>query len=99
MIESFKDAATKELYETGKSRKLPAQIRRVAQRKLSQLRVSVELNDLAVPPGNRLEALHGDREGQHSIRINDQIPRVFRMERGQGIQRRNRGLPLGVRNG
>jgi proteic killer suppression protein len=77
MIESFKDAATKELYETGKSRRLPAQIRRVAQRKLSQLRVSVELNDLAVPPGNRLEALHGDREGQHSIRINDQYRVCF----------------------
>ena len=77
MIESFKDAATKELFETGKSRRIPARIRRVAVRKLNQLRVSVELNDLAVPPGNRLEALHGDREGQHSIRINDQYRVCF----------------------
>ncbi len=77
MIESFKDAATKELFETGQSRKIPAQIRRVAVRKLNQLRISVELNDLAVPPGNRLEALHGDREGQYSIRINDQYRVCF----------------------
>ncbi len=77
VIESFKDEAAKELYETGKSRRIPAQLHRVALRKLKQLHVSVELNDLAVPPGNRLEALHGDREGQHSIRVNDQYRVCF----------------------
>jgi proteic killer suppression protein len=77
MIASFKDAATKELHDTGKSRKIPANLHRVALRKLRQLRVSIDLNDLAVPPGNRLEALHGDREGQHSIRINDQYRVCF----------------------
>jgi len=45
---------------------------RTAQRKLRQVDIATELRDLASPPGNRLEALHGDREGQHSIRINDQ---------------------------
>lgn len=83
VIESFKDAATKELYETGKSRKLPARLHRVALRKLSQLRVSVDLNDLAVPPGNRLEALHGVREGQHSIRVNDQYRVCFVWREGK----------------
>jgi proteic killer suppression protein len=83
VIESFKDAATKELYETGRSRNLPAQLHRVALRKLIQLRVSVELNDLAVPPGNRLEALHGVREGQHSIRINDQYRVCFVWREGR----------------
>jgi len=82
VIGSFQDAATQELFETGKSRKLPPQIHRVALRKLNQLRVSIDLNDLAVPPGNRLEALHGDREGQHSIRINDQYRVCFRWADG-----------------
>ena len=82
MIGSFHDAAAQELFETGKSRKLPPQIHRVALRKLNQLRVSIDLNDLAVPPGNRLEALHGDREGQHSIRINDQYRVCFRWADG-----------------
>jgi proteic killer suppression protein len=83
MIESFKDAVAKALFETGKSRKLPAKIHRVALRKLKQIHASVELNDLAVPPGNHLEALHGDREGQHSIRINNQYRVCFQWRNGK----------------
>jgi proteic killer suppression protein len=71
MVKSFRERDTKDLWETGKSRRLPATIRRTALKKLSILNWATDLNDLAVPAGNRLEALHGDRKGQHSVRIND----------------------------
>jgi proteic killer suppression protein len=77
MIASFKDADTKLLYETGKSHRVPAAIRRVAMRKLVALNNVDRLEQLRIPPANRLEALHGDREGQHSIRINDQFRLCF----------------------
>ncbi len=74
MIKSFADRSTEEFWQTGKSKqKPPANLRRSALRKLVILDDAAELRDLTVPPGNRLEALHGDREGQHSIRINDQF--------------------------
>jgi proteic killer suppression protein len=76
MIQSFKDDWTKELYESGSGRHW-ATIRAVAQRKLDQIDTSGSLNDLRTPPGNRLEALKGDRSGQHSIRINDQYRICF----------------------
>jgi proteic killer suppression protein len=76
MIQSFKDAWTKELYESG-SRKHWASIRAVAQRKLDQIDTASSLDDLRTPPGNRLEAMKGDRSGQHSIRINDQFRICF----------------------
>ena len=60
------------IFSGEKSRKLPADIQATALRKLIQINVSNTLNDLRVPPGNRLELLRGDRAGQHSIRINDQ---------------------------
>ena len=72
MISSFKCKSTKELWETGKSKKVPAPLRRSALRKLVLIDDAEECKDLMVPPGNRLEELKGDREGQHSIRINDQ---------------------------
>jgi len=72
MIEGFKCKATKELWETGKSKKTPASLRKVALRKLVLIDDAEEYKDLMVPPGNHLEELKGDREGQHSIRINDQ---------------------------
>ena len=77
MIESFKDADTKMLWETGKSRRIPASIRNAAMRKLVVLHWATCLSDLAVPRGNRLEALTRDRQGQHSIRINDQYRLCF----------------------
>lgn len=64
---------------TGKARKgFPADIFRVAVRKVAMLQAAVQLDDLRVPPGNRLEALTGDRAGQHSIRINDQWRLCFK---------------------
>lgn len=72
MIVSFKDR-TVELVAAGKAPKgFPTDLVRSAQRKLFMLQYALELRDLASPPGNKLEALRGDREGQHSIRINDQ---------------------------
>ncbi len=83
MIASFKDAGAQELYEAGRSRRVPSDIQRVALRKLKYLNNAEDLNDLRVPPGNRLEALSGDREGQHSIRINDQYRICFVWKDGQ----------------
>ena len=77
MIMSFRDADAAVLSDTGKSRRIPAPIRRVAQRKLQMLHIAGALEDLLVPPGNRLEALKGNRKGQHSIRINDQYRVCF----------------------
>ena len=71
MIRTFRCPETKKLYERQPSRKFE-RITRVALRKLYMLDAAGELRDLASPPGNRLEALHGHRKGQHSIRINDQ---------------------------
>jgi proteic killer suppression protein len=76
MIQSFKDAGTKELFETGFSRRW-ASIATVALRKLDQIEVAINLSNLRVPPGNRLEALKSGRTGQHSIRINDQYRICF----------------------
>ena len=76
MIRSFRCAATRALFETGKARRFGA-VGHVAMRKLAQLDSAVELRDLGSPPGNRLEALRGDRQGQHSIRINDQFRICF----------------------
>lgn len=71
MIRSFNCADTEVLFVTGKSKRF-ANIKSVAERKLTQLHAAATLDSLRAPPGNRLEALTGDRQGQHSIRINDQ---------------------------
>ncbi|MFA6104466.1 MAG: type II toxin-antitoxin system RelE/ParE family toxin [Victivallaceae bacterium] len=76
MIHDFKCKLTKELWEHGKSRKFNP-FARAAMRKLSMLNAAIDLNDLRIPPGNRLESLTGDRSGQHSIRINDQYRICF----------------------
>jgi len=72
MIVSFRDTETARVWRGERSRRLPSNIQNVALRKLRLLNRSRDLNDLRVPPGNRLEPLKGDRSGQHSIRINDQ---------------------------
>ena len=77
MIASFKDADTEAL-AAGRRVKLFQKIERVARRKLRQLQISGRIDDLRIPPGNRLEALKGDRAGQYSIRINDQFRICFR---------------------
>lgn len=71
MILAFKCVDTQALFTTGKSRRF-ATIKIVAERKLAQLHAAVSLESLKAPPGNRLEALIGNRQGQHSIRVNDQ---------------------------
>jgi proteic killer suppression protein len=78
MIASFRCAHTENLYRGRPARRFPASICRAATRKLTQLATVTRLSDLAVPPGNRLEALEGGRAGQHSIRINDQWRICFR---------------------
>jgi len=81
MIVSFKDRATKAVFHgehlSAARRRLPLVLWKVAQRKLDLLGRAPRLEQLSVPPGNRLEQLRGDREGQHSIRINDQYRICF----------------------
>ena len=77
MILSFGDADTEAL-ASGRRVKRFVSIESVARRKLRQLQIAGRLNDLRVPPGNRLEALKGKRAGQHSIRVNDQFRVCFR---------------------
>ena len=72
MIQGFADLETEKIWSGRRSRKLPTDIQAVARRKLRILNNARVLQDLRVPPGNRLEALRGNRAGQHSIRINDQ---------------------------
>lgn len=72
MIQSFRDAATKKCWETGRSARLPPAVRKRALNKLFMLHNAEQLQDMASPPSNRLEALRGGRQGQHSIRVNDQ---------------------------
>jgi proteic killer suppression protein len=78
MIRSFRDRETERFWDGIASRRLPPDIRRVAQRKLELIDAASRLDDLRLPPGNRLEALSGDRKGQHSIRINQQWRICFR---------------------
>jgi len=72
MITGFKDRETEKIWEGSTSRRLPQDIQAVARRKLRMLNNAHGLDDLRIPPANRLEALKGKRKGQHSIRINDQ---------------------------
>ena len=72
VIQSFGDRETQKLFRRERSRAVPPALLRIALRKLAQLDAAVALQDLRVPPGNRLEALSADRKGQFSIRINEQ---------------------------
>lgn len=85
MIKTFKDKGTEHVFDgmsSKESRKIPVVLHKLAKRKLDYLNVARKLDDLKVPPGNRLEALRGDLEGLHSIRINDQWRIVFKWEDG-----------------
>ena len=77
MIKSFRCRETEKLFRRERSGKFPPDIQRQAQRKLYLLDAAVSLEDLRIPPGNRLEALRGDRAGFHSIRVNDQFRVCF----------------------
>lgn len=82
MIKTFADRHTQELYATGKSKRFPADIAKRAARKLEYVDLATQLDDLKVPPGNRLHTLEGKRKGQHSISINDQWRICFRFADG-----------------
>jgi toxin HigB-1 len=83
MIRSFRDREAERVWRGERSRRLPVDIQDAALRKLRLIHVSHQLEDLRVPPGNRLEALSGDRAGQHSIRINQQWRICFRWRDGE----------------
>jgi toxin HigB-1 len=72
VIGSFRDRRTEDIWLQRRVRSISAEIQRLAFRKLKQIDAAVDVRDLRVPPGNRLEALHGDRDGQFLIRINAQ---------------------------
>jgi proteic killer suppression protein len=80
MIQSFGDKPTESIWLGRRPPELPPSIHKVALRKLTQLEAVSNLDELRVPPGNRLEALKRDRAGQHSIRVNDQYRVCFRWD-------------------
>ena len=82
MIRSFHDRETAKVWDGERSRRLPGDIQGVALRKLAALDAAERLDDLRMPPGNRLEALKDDRIGQHSVRINQQWRICFRWTDG-----------------
>lgn len=78
MIKTFADRHAKQLYETGKSRRFPPEVHRRAIRRLEDVDLATRLEDLRVPPSNRLHKLERDRMGQHSISVSDQWRICFR---------------------
>ena len=82
MIESFRCKETEKLYHRQFTKRLPQSIHKAAMRKLWVLDAAVQLSELKVPPNNQLEALKGDRKGQHSIRINKQWRICFEWNAG-----------------
>ena len=85
MIRNFADKEAERIWSGQVSRRLPTDVQSVARRKLRMLNNAGSLDDLRVPPANRLEALVGDRKGQHSIRINDQWRVCFRWKDGDAL--------------
>jgi proteic killer suppression protein len=82
MIKTFSDKETRQLYISGKSKRLPADLTRRALRRLEYINLAITLDDLKVPPSNRLHALAGLRDGQFSISINTQWRICFRFVEG-----------------
>jgi toxin HigB-1 len=82
MIKSFAEKETEKIYHRRRSQKLPGDIQHRARRKLLMIKRARDVNDLRMPPGNRLEVLKGDRAGQYSIRINQQWRICFRWKEG-----------------
>ena len=86
MIKDFRDLQTDLVWNGIVSKRLPRDIQNVARRKLRMLNNATKLDDLRIPPANRLERLHGDRKGQYSIRINDQWRLCFKWINGDAWQ-------------
>ena len=82
MLQSFADAKTEDVWNDRHIRSLGPDVQRMAKRKLTMLHAAVTINDCRVPPGNRLERFNGDRQGQYSIRINDQFRICFEWTAG-----------------
>ncbi len=78
MIKTFADRRTRDLFTTGQAKRFPADVARRAARKLEYVHLVTRLDDLKVPPGNRLHSLKDDRKGQHAISVNDQWRICFR---------------------
>lgn len=85
MIQNFATHETEQFYTTGESRRLPTEILKRAAMRLIQLNAATRIEDLRLPPSNKLEALTHDRAGQWSIRINDQWRVCFRFENGDAL--------------
>ncbi len=85
MIKSFRDKETEKVFNREFSKRLPHEIQRRAAMQLISIHFSKDVNDLRIPPANRLEALKGEREGQYSIRINDQWRICFRWIEGNAF--------------
>ncbi|MHB8136059.1 MAG: type II toxin-antitoxin system RelE/ParE family toxin [Anaerolineaceae bacterium] len=86
MIKSFRDKETAKLYDGYKSMKLDQSMQRIAYRKLKMLNNAIGLNDLSLPPSNKLEKLKGKMEGRYSIRINDQYRICFIWENSDAYE-------------
>jgi toxin HigB-1 len=85
MIKSFRDGLTESIWQRQRTKGFPGDLYKIARRKLGFLEDAVELEDLRIPPGNRLEAMRGEGSGQYSIRINDQWRVCFRWENGNAF--------------
>jgi toxin HigB-1 len=86
VIRSFADAETERFYTTGRSRRVPPEIRARAAMRLMQINAAIGVEDMRQPPSNRLEALKGDRKGKWSIRINEQWRVCFRFSAGDAYE-------------
>lgn len=86
MIVSFADKHTEQLFRTGKSRRLPSEVLGRAMRRLEYIDLAKNLEDLRIPPSNRLHALRGDRVGQFSISVNEQWRICFCWENGDAFE-------------
>ena len=85
VIQTFADSETERFCTAGKSRRMPTEIRKRAAMRLLQLNAATRIEDVRLPPSNRLEQLHGDRAGQWSMRINDQWRVCFRFKNGDAF--------------
>lgn len=85
MIKSFKTSETRKVFERERVAKFGLHLQKAAQRKLVQLQAATTLEELKIPPGNRLEALKGDRKGEHSIRIDGQFRICFVWKDGNAL--------------
>jgi proteic killer suppression protein len=86
VIRSFGDRETERLFRRESSKAIPPQLSRIALRKLVQVDAAEALDELRIPPGNRLESLTGDRRGQYSIRINERWRVCFRWREGDAFE-------------